>query len=70
MLVIFNVPHSPVFRRTMENQAKAFEVQVPQAQIIRIANADHYVFRSNEAEVVRDMNAFIASLHGNQQPPP
>jgi non-heme chloroperoxidase len=62
VLAIFNVPHTPVFRRTMEYQAKAFEVQVPQAQIIRIANADHYIFQSNEAEVARDIEAFTASL--------
>jgi non-heme chloroperoxidase len=62
VLAIFNVPHSPVFRRTMENQAHAFEVQVPQARIIRIENADHYLFQSKEAEVLRDVNDFIASL--------
>jgi non-heme chloroperoxidase len=62
VLAIFNVPHSPVFLRTMEYQVKAFETQVPQAEIIRIAQADHYVFQSNEAEVLRDMNAFIAKL--------
>jgi non-heme chloroperoxidase len=62
VLAIFNVPHSPVFRRTMEYQAKAFEVQVPQARIIRIANADHYIFRSNEGEVVGDITSFIARL--------
>lgn len=62
VLAIFNVPHSPAFRRTMEDQAKAFESQVPDAQIIRIANADHYIFRSNEAEVVQDMNVFVKSL--------
>lgn len=62
VLAIFNVPHSPVFRRTMEDQAKAFETQVPHAQIVRIANADHYIFRSNEADVVQDINVFVKSL--------
>jgi non-heme chloroperoxidase len=62
VLAIFNVPHSPVFLRTMEYQAKAFEVQVPQARVIRIANADHYIFRSNEGEVLADITSFIASL--------
>ena len=63
-LAIFNVPHSPVFRRTMEDQAKAFEVQVPHARIVRVENADHYFFESKEADVVRAMNEFIASLPG------
>jgi non-heme chloroperoxidase len=62
VLAIFNVPHSPAFRRTMENQVHAFEVQVPQARIIRIENADHYLFQSKEAEVLRDVNDFIAGL--------
>jgi hypothetical protein len=62
VLAIFNVPHSPAFRRTMEDQAKAFESQVPVVQIVRIANADHYIFRSNEAEVVQDINVFVKSL--------
>jgi len=63
VLAIFNVPHSPAFRRTMEDQVKAFEAQVPHVQIVRIANADHYIFRSNEAEVVHDITVFVESLH-------
>jgi non-heme chloroperoxidase len=62
VLTIFNVPHSSVFLRTMENQVKAFETQVPQARIVRIANADHYVFQTNESDVVREMKAFISGL--------
>jgi non-heme chloroperoxidase len=62
VLAIFNVPHSPTFRRTMEDQAKAFQTQVPHAQIVRIANADHYLFESNADDVVAEMNEFISSL--------
>jgi non-heme chloroperoxidase len=62
VLAIFNVPHSPAFRRTMENQVHAFEVQVPQARIIRMENADHYLFQSKEAEMLRDVNEFIEGL--------
>ena len=62
VLAIFNVPHSPVFLRTMENQVKAFEAQTPHVQIVRIAQADHYVFQSNEAEVLREMRSFIGGL--------
>lgn len=64
VLAIFNVPHSPAFRRTMEDQAKAFETQVPHARIVRIANADHYLFQSEADQVVSEMNAFIASSQG------
>jgi non-heme chloroperoxidase len=62
VLAIFNVPHSPAFRRTMENQVQAFEVQVPQARIIRIENADHYLFQSKEAEVVQGVSDFMQNL--------
>jgi non-heme chloroperoxidase len=43
-------------------QAAAFAAGVPSAHVVRLANADHYVFRSNEADVVREMNAFLAKL--------
>ena len=42
--------------------AKAFEKGLPSARVIWLAHADHYVFRSNEADVLREMNAFIAGL--------
>ena len=47
---------------TTEAQAKAFEIGLPTANVVRIPHADHYVFRSNEAEVLRAMNAFAAGL--------
>jgi len=62
VLAIFNVPHSPAFRRTMEDQARAFEFQRPHARIIRIPNADHYIFQSNEEDVLRDIGEFIVGL--------
>jgi hypothetical protein len=42
--------------------AKAFEKGLPSAKVVWLAHADHYVFRSNEADVMRDMNGFIAGL--------
>jgi len=47
---------------TTARQAEAFAAGVPSAHIVRLANADHYVFRSNEADVVREMNAFLSHL--------
>ena len=35
---------------------------VPTARVITLADANHYVFLSNGAEVVKDINAFLASL--------
>ena len=46
----------------VETQAKVVESGWPSARVVRIPNADHYVFQSNEADVLREMNAFISSL--------
>jgi pimeloyl-ACP methyl ester carboxylesterase len=43
-------------------QATAFEKGLPSSHVVRLPNADHYVFRSNEADVLREMNAFIGNL--------
>lgn len=75
-LVLFAVPHDfgPTDHsaaraqleardlRITEYQIKAFETQVPAAHIVRIPHASHYVFRSNEQEVLKEMNTFISSL--------
>jgi len=47
---------------TNEAQAKAFEAGVPSARVVRLPHARHEVFSSNEEDVLREMNAFIASL--------
>jgi pimeloyl-ACP methyl ester carboxylesterase len=46
----------------VEAQAKAFEALGPNVRVVRIPQATHYVFRSNEADVLREMNAFTATL--------
>jgi pimeloyl-ACP methyl ester carboxylesterase len=43
-------------------QAKAFEKGLPSAKVVWIAHADHYVFRSHEADVLREINAFVEGL--------
>jgi non-heme chloroperoxidase len=45
-----------------EKQAKAFERGVSSARVVRIHLANHAVFLSNEAEVLHEMTAFIATL--------
>jgi pimeloyl-ACP methyl ester carboxylesterase len=42
--------------------AKAFEKGLPSARVIWLPHAGHFVFRSNEADVLREMNTFIAGL--------
>jgi pimeloyl-ACP methyl ester carboxylesterase len=46
-----------------ERQAKVFENGVPTARVVKLPGAHHYVYLSNEAEVLREMRAFLASLH-------
>ena len=43
-------------------QADAFKRGNPQAVVIRIPNAEHFIFRSNEAEVRKALDQFIGAL--------
>ena len=43
-------------------QAKAFESGLPSARVVRLPHANHYVFLSNEADVLREVNAFLGGL--------
>jgi len=46
--------------------ADAFEAGVTGARVVRLSNAEHDVFRTNEAEVTREMNAFMDALASKQ----
>jgi non-heme chloroperoxidase len=43
-------------------QVDAFERGQPTAHVVRIANANHYIFISNEPQVLSEMNKFLATL--------
>jgi pimeloyl-ACP methyl ester carboxylesterase len=43
-------------------EIKAFEAGVPSARVVRIPNASHAIYRSNEADVIREIRAFTAAL--------
>ena len=43
--------------------ADNFHRGVPSAHIVIIPNADHYLYLSNEAQVIAAMNAFLDNLH-------
>ena len=77
VLLIYAVPHSggpplkdPAMQAAREArdeantnaQAQAFASAVPQAVVVKLPHANHYVFDSNEADVLREMDAFIAGL--------
>lgn len=65
----FTEPHVPVLAifaiangHGAEVAAASLERLVPSAQVVRLSHADHEVFLSNEAEVLRDVSGFIAGL--------
>jgi non-heme chloroperoxidase len=45
-----------------DRQAKAFETAVPAARVVNLAGAHHYVYLSNEADVLREMRSFLSTL--------
>ena len=49
------------FARTSA-QADAVQAGIPGSRVVRIPNASHMIFESNQADVLREMNAFIAKL--------
>jgi pimeloyl-ACP methyl ester carboxylesterase len=77
-LAIFAVPHDPgLFAEkdavalstfeasdaaSTEAQARAFETGVPSARVVRLPHANHAIYMSNEADVLREMRAFIGGL--------
>ena len=45
-----------------ERQARAIEEAVPTARVVRIASASHYIYLTNQAEVLKEVRAFMARL--------
>jgi non-heme chloroperoxidase len=76
VLAVFALPPDPgpfvdsaaraaIEARSLETigvQVNAFEKGIPSAQVVRLAHADHYVFLSNETDVLRQMRTFISDL--------
>lgn len=46
-----------------ERQERSVENGVPTAHVITLPGANHHMFLSNEAEVLKDIDAFLANLH-------
>jgi non-heme chloroperoxidase len=68
ILAIYAAPHreaaswgDPEDKITLA-QVSAFEKGLPSARVVRLPNAGHVIFRTNEADVLREMHAFIAGL--------
>jgi non-heme chloroperoxidase len=78
ILAIVAVPHSVTRALKNDSVARAkaiaadsakmsvlgdgFAAGIPTARVVRLANANHYIFNSNEKAVVAEMNAFLATL--------
>ena len=46
----------------VDKQAKAFEVGIPAAKVVLLPHANHYVFISNESDVLSEIDAFVGKL--------
>jgi len=54
--------YSAALTALTESQAKAFETGAPTAHVVRLPGAHHYVYLSNEADVLREMRSFLRGL--------
>jgi pimeloyl-ACP methyl ester carboxylesterase len=55
--------YSVVLSALTTRQADAFKRGVPTAHVVRIPGANHYVYLSNEADVLREMKSFLNTLN-------
>ena len=62
VLAIYAIPASANEAKDIEAQAAVFERAYPTARVVRLARADHYVFLSNQTEVLVEMTAFLRVL--------
>jgi len=53
----------------VEKQIRVVRSCAPAAHVVTIAGAHHYVYLSNESEVLREMRAFLANLPTSAQTP-
>jgi non-heme chloroperoxidase len=61
-LAFYAVPPDSTDAADVQAQATAFERGVPGARVVRLTNATHWVWESNEADVLREMSVFIGRL--------
>ena len=49
-------------RAERETQIKAFESGIPSARVVLLPHANHFLFITEETDVLREMNAFLEKL--------
>jgi non-heme chloroperoxidase len=65
VLAIYAFPHPHDSEKNQKAELKqidAFHSGIPGAQVVKLPNASHYLFRSNQSDVIREMNSFMARL--------
>jgi pimeloyl-ACP methyl ester carboxylesterase len=81
VLAIYAVPDAPAASSNIDaaarakaeardqeqaEQAKALAADARMAHIVRLRHANHFIFRSNEADVLHEIDAFIGNLPSEQ----
>jgi non-heme chloroperoxidase len=51
-----------VNRADRDTQIKAFQSGIPSARVVRLPHANHFLFITNETDILREMNAFLEKL--------
>ena len=62
-----DTPEAKTRAATTLSQVNNFEAHTPSAKVVRIPYADHNIVRSHEADVTREMNAFMDGLEKSQK---
>jgi pimeloyl-ACP methyl ester carboxylesterase len=65
VLAFFAVPHdrgNTIDNALTEAQADSFQKGVPSARVVRLPHANHALWRTHEAEIIREIRSFIAGL--------
>lgn len=55
--------YSAAYEAFTDRQIKAVRDGMPHARIVTLPKANHFIFMSNETDVLREMNAFMDGLH-------
>ncbi len=58
-----DTPFAKILFAAIQQQVAFLAAQYPDAKIVKLAYADHFIWRSNPDEVEREMNGFMDGLH-------
>ncbi len=58
-----DTPYAKLLFAAVQQQVAFLSAQYPDARIVKLPYADHFIWRSNPGDVEREMNAFMDGLH-------